>query len=96
MYLINQSLIAHIHHIPQNIILLGENEATNNTNLTYKYPSNAFHCANLVDLKDYVKIVFDMEHKIHELEKNYLLNTSDKEKEKNFMNHEFVLYKLCE
>ena len=61
--------------------MLGENDVTINTNSTYKYfPSNAHHFSNLISRNDYIKIVHDTEHKINELEKKYILETSHEER----------------
>ena len=43
-------------------------------------------------LHEYVKILFEMEHHVNVLEKEYEETTSPEDKHKNFMNSEFVLY----
>ena len=45
-------------------------------------------------LDDYKKIVQDTEEHINKLEKEYLRTRSDEDKQRDFMNHKFVLYEL--
>ena len=77
-------------------IFIKEKHLNNNNNINneYKYPLNAYHCTNHISLDDYEKIVQDTEECINELEKEYLRTRSDEDKQRDFMNHKFVLYEL--
>lgn len=91
------SHVTHIHDINYFEFVYQTNIACENNNddilastSTNDKPKEAY------TLHEYVKILFDMEYKINQLEKEYEETTNTEDKYKHFMNPAFVLYELSE
>ena len=79
-----------------NTFSLDESECSSNDGTTHKYEQSVEgnKQSDNLDSERYSKIVFDMEHRIDELEAEYILNRPADKKKEDYFNTSYVLYEL--